>query len=222
MSASSLERIGVLAAAVVFTALQVRSCEQAKAYEDRIRSANAVADTFRAQYDELSQTYEDRMVTLFDATEVMALMRSQNRDLADRLESLDADLISITNAVAGLEEQFQGAAVATPTLEGWELPVFDRHEYGDDSWLQISGPVRVDTLGSGSWDLSVEGRLGITTSIARLPDEQLRVDLFSTVPSLQVYDLSGAHRVEWRGESCGTGWLELGLGAVGGFVLGRL
>lgn len=222
MSASSVERVVVLVVAVAATALQVRSCEQAKADEDRIRSANAVADTFKARYDELSQSYEDRMATLFDATEVMALMRQQNGELADRLEDLGAELVSITTAVAGLEESFEGAAPVTPTPTGWSLAILDRHEYGD-SWLEVRGRADVDTLGAGAYDLTVEGSLGITTSISRLPDDQLRVDLFSEVPSLQVYDISGAHTLEGLDNGGGGfGWWKVAIGAVGGFILGRL
>jgi hypothetical protein len=222
MSGSSLERIGLLALVAVATGLQVRSCEQGKAFEDRIRSANAVADTFKARYDDLSHTYEDRLLTLFDATEVMALMRKQNRGLADRLEDLDAELVSITTAVAGLEESFEGTAPTTPTATGWSLAILDRHEYGE-SWLEIQGTAAVDTFGTGSYDLTLAGSLGITTSISQLPDDQLRVDLFSEVPSLRVYDISGAHRLEGLGDrGGGGGWWKAALGAVGGFFLGRL
>jgi hypothetical protein len=222
MSSSSIERIALLVAVAVGTATQVRSCEQAKAYEARVASANAVADTFKAKYDGLSATFEDRLNTLFDATEIMALMRQQNGKLADRLEDLDAELISITTAVAGLEESFGGTAPVTPTATGWTFPIFERHDY-DESWLAIRGSASVDTLGLGSWDLSVEGRLGITTSISRLPDDQIRVDLFSDVPSLNVYDLTGAQSiVGLEGQGSSFGWWKVIGGGVIGFILGRL
>lgn len=221
MSSSSIERIALLVAVAVGTATQVRSCEQAKAYEASVRSANAVADTFKAKYDHLSASFEDRLNTLFDATEIMALMRKQNGELADRLEDLDAELISVTTAVAGLKEDFAGAAPVTPTATGWSFPIFERHDY-EESWLAIRGSAAIDTLGLGSWDLAVEGSLGITTSISRLPDNQIRVDLFSDIPSLNVYDLTGAQSIVVDRQGSSFGWWKVLLGGIGGFVLGRL
>lgn len=221
MSASSLERIAVLLGVVVFTTLQVRSCEREKYQEQRIREANAVADTFKTKYNDLSQTYEDRMAVMFETVDVLRAVRSQNRALADQLEALGADVLSLTNTVVGLREQFGGDTTATRTLAGWEFPLFERKEWGE-SFLQVSGTAALDTLGAASWSLAFDGRVGIRTVVSRLPDEQLRVDLFSDVPSLQVFDLSGSHILPELKQDRPFGWWKVGLGAVAGFTLGRL
>lgn len=221
MSASSLERIAVLIGTVVLTTLQVRSCEQARYQEQRINEANAVADTFKAKYNELSQTYEDRMTVMFETVDVLRALRKQNHDLANQLEGLGADVISLTNTVVDLREQFDGDTTATRTLAGWEFPIFQRNDYGD-SFLEVSGTASIDTTGAASWSLGFGGRLGIRTAISRLPDEQIRVDLFSEVPSLQVYDISGAHALGELKRDRKFPWLPVGLSAVAGFILGRL
>jgi len=221
MSASSLERIAVLIGAVVLTTLQVRSCEQAKVQEERVRRANAVADTFQTKYNELSETYEDRMTVMFETVEVLRILRDQNRELADELERLGADVLTLTNTVVGLREQFDGDTTATRTLQGWEFPVYERKDYGD-SFLQISGTAAVDTAGAANWSLAVDGRLGIRSVISRLPDEQVRVDLFSEVPSLQVYDISGTYALTDLKSDRKFPWLPVGVGVLAGFILGRL
>lgn len=220
MSASSLERAAVLIAAVVITALQVRSCERDRVRAQQVDRANAVADTFRTKYNELSDTYEDRMNVLYDNVDVLRAVRQQNHDLAKQLEALGADVLSLTNTVVGIEEQFRGDTTATRTSSGWEFPLLERKQYGD-SWLEVAGTAALDTLGAASWSLGFSGRLGIHTTVSRLPDEQLRVDLYSDVPSLQVFDISGSHVLPDLRDQPVFRWYDP-LFVVAGFVLGRL
>lgn len=202
--------------------MTVRSCERAKAFEARVEAANAVADTFKAKYDSATATFEDRLRQAFDQRALTEELKVENRELADRLEDLNARLISVNRSVVGLADRFTGSADATGEGGLFSFRIDEVHQHGRSS-LGIAGPVSLQTdgeaAGEASYDLSVTGRLFLTSSLARLPNDEIRVDLASDFPGISVEDVSGTYSPEDLGLE-GHNWLITGAVGLGAFLLG--
>lgn len=156
----------------------------------KVTAANVRAASWEIRYNAESGTFEERGTTLLEAQGMNRSLMETNSALAKDLKRQGATLLQLQHTVADIQIGMVGDTTPEITAEGVSVPIAWRRAAAE-SFFEVTG--RVDVGGvrqdpgrplTAQYDLALTARLGVSTTISRLPEGDLRVDVSSDFPGI--------------------------------------
>lgn len=187
--------IGVIIVAIVLVRVGIWYAKPT--VEDIAEMANAVADTFQLRVDSLTGVVEERGRIAIGQAELVDSLNKRDKLWATQLEQAGARLLTFQNTIASLKTEFADRPEVDFDSVGVQVPINDERRFDDENYFRAWGNVSW-RFGQARADVELNYAMqsSFTTVVSRLPDGQLRCDVKTGVPFLEVAQHSCVDNVE--------------------------